>query len=190
MSLQETSPSFTEVYPPNIEVDRGFFKELAADLEAECRAYLKPSFATIHPVGWCEKPDKFQRVARRRFPVGELRSLGKDATLTLVDTLMLPDSAFITVNEQPPNSAQPFHKERSVVQVVHASDDGTFDYAPFAKCADAAEKYAAKPISVQAGDVLRQLQPEEYHRGRNTSDHWRFNMVVYPEVLPPRHLAS
>lgn len=96
-----------------------------------------------------------------------------------------------TVNHQAAGARQKFHDDGIGVQitqdhpmiVVQASDGGVFDYAPTARDEAEAETQAI-PLRVNAGDVIIQRRPDLIHRGRNPSEHDRYNIVLWSKRQP------
>lgn len=79
----------------------------------------------------------------------------------------------VLINHQPPGSKQGWHKDsgfRPPIYVIQLSPDGMFDY----------EGDDSQPVGlpVSVGDVLCLTSGRFQHRGRNPSDHDRYNIVL------------
>ncbi len=132
-------------------------------------------------IAWEDVEYGGKRAMRRKFTTEELIHMGEPATVKILTGLKLNHGRIVSVNYQPAGTYQGFHTDPGVeapAVVVHASDDGTFDYHETAK--DAKEAMTGyESLDVGAGDIVAQFKPEKYHRGGNPSERDRYNMVVF-----------
>lgn len=99
------------------------------------------------------------------------------------------------INHQKPAGVQKFHaddnaqvevSENNPLFVIQGSDGGYLDYSPGTSLFDSdeiAEKNAVS-VPVNAGDIVVMTNPMLIHRGRNATNHDRYNLVVFSERRP------
>lgn len=87
----------------------------------------------------------------------------------------------VTINYQPRRAAQVFHQDdrgtQGGVLIGHAHEGGAFDYAPFARNREEA-KTDYKTVELNAGDIVLQSRPFQWHRGRNLDDTPRITTAI------------
>lgn len=159
--------------------------ELIKQFEAECRELMHDADEGGSETGVHEG------IEALTFTSDKLMGAGFKAVSEVLRGLNRTGGYKATVNHQLAGGKQKFHDDGTGVQitedhpmiVVQASDGGVFDYAPTAKDEEEAEAQAI-PLTVNAGDVIIQRRANLIHRGRNPSDHDRFNMVLWQKRQP------
>ncbi len=91
----------------------------------------------------------------------------------------------LAINLQSPEGAQTFHMDDTytmgIVTIVHGADEGAFDYAPEAANQEEAEQNF-RTIELNAGDVVIQSRPLQWHRGRNLGNSPRITAAIAAEA--------
>jgi len=108
--------------------------------------------------------------------------IGLSAVNSILEKLGNTDGYMVTINHQAPYSSAAFHADDRVAEptiIVQLSDDGFFDCAPSEVKTDDEAREKAHPIPVGMGDKLTIFDGDLLHRGRNSSSHDRYNMVVW-----------
>lgn len=85
------------------------------------------------------------------------------------------------INEQGPYAKQKFHCDigkNSPVRIVHASDDGGFEFTEEMPVDDQ-DPIETRVVDLRAGDVMLLHRPVILHRGRNFGDSYRTNFTRY-----------
>lgn len=136
-----------------------------------------------------------QNINQARFASDLIVREGFSAITGVLEQLGAARGHQVVINHQKPHGVQKFHaddngvvevSETSPLFVIQGSDGGFLDYSPGTTVFDgddAAENNAVS-IPVHAGDVIVQTNPDLIHRGRNGTNHDRYNLVVFSERKP------
>lgn len=164
----------------NLTHEAGAFDtDLATRLEADCEALFDISRDDLYFTSEWQPMDEESPavIDTRNYPLERLTGAGYSA-LSRVLELHHPyadePNANVLINRQRPGAVQRFHGDVIVgIQViVYASNEGAFDF----KLDPEVDDY--ETVLVNAGDLLRLNRPLITHRGRNPSEHVRFNLVL------------
>lgn len=169
-----------------LEIERGkLSREVASGLAVECqelRDCSPPNQLWHYIAGDSSTEDSPGKIQAAFYYLSVLRTSGLVAMQSVLDLHPHPESkdANLFIPIQQPGAVQNFHPDyvQGKQVIVHASDDGLFDYRP-----DRSDNERIETIDVNAGDVLWLTCPSIEHRGRNPSSNTRY-VVVMSSNLP------
>jgi len=159
--------------------------ETAKDIELECRELLiTEALQYTVPFGDIREPGSVHPISQRLYRLSTLKESGLLAVVSVLGLHPHPEGpeATVIINGQTPGAKQVFHSDivKGSQVVVQASKDGAFDFYPDF---DPALPDNFETLDVNAGDVLSCNRAFMRHRGRNPSDHIRYNLVFTSGLL-------